>query len=198
MPEKPFGHEGTIGVPEPTPGICRPSSPRHCCRSSGGGNAMPGIQELNLTLQARWEEYTVEGADGCEDAPAQNTSYFRCELGKARLIKAKFDKLSPTFGFRWRPVNEISFRARLTRNFRAPTFHDLFSPDTQSLCDSFGTYDPLDGSFVPGACELLGANPNLPVREFPPTCRWASPIVPSGPRAGKSKSITPSSTSRIA
>ena len=157
---EPFGHEGTIGVPEPTRDL-QAFFAEALLPVVGRGNAMPGIRELNLTLQARWEEYTVEGADGCEDAPAQNTSYFHCELGKARLIKAKFDKLSPTFGFRWRPVNEISFRARLTKNFRAPTFNDLFSPDTQSLCDSFGTYDPLDGSFVPGACELLGANPNL-------------------------------------
>lgn len=155
-----FGYAGTLGVPEPTRDL-QAFFAEALLPVVGRGNALPGIQELNLTLQVRWEEYTVEGADGCEDAPAQNTSYFRCELGKARLIKAKIDKLSPTFGFRWRPVNEVSLRARLTKNFRAPAFRDLFSPNSQSLCSRFGTYDPLDGSFVAGACNLLGANPNI-------------------------------------
>ena len=158
--EEELGHTGILGVPEPTRDL-QAFFAEALLPVVGEGNALPGIQELNLTLQARWEEYTIEGADGCEDAPAQSTSYFRCEPGKARLIKAKIDKLSPTFGFRWRPVNEVSIRARLTKNFRAPAFGDLFSPNTQSLCSRFGTYDPLDGSFVAGACNLLGANPNI-------------------------------------
>lgn len=154
------GHAAILGVPEPTRDL-QAFFAEALLPVVGDGNALPGIQELKLTLQARWEEYTVEGADGCEDAPSQSTSYFRCELGKARLIKTKIDKFSPTFGFRYRPGNQVSIRARLTKNFRAPAFRDLFSPNTQSLCSRFGTYDPLDGSFVPGACNLLGANPDI-------------------------------------
>jgi len=71
-----FGYTGILGVPEPTRDL-QAFFAEALLPVVGPGNALPGIQTLDLTLQLRWDEYSIEGADGCEGAPAQSSSYFR-------------------------------------------------------------------------------------------------------------------------
>ena len=62
----------------------------------GGGNAMPGLQELSLSLAGRYEDYSNFGSTS-----------------------------NPKVGVTWRPVQGLAIRGSYGTSFRAPTFTEV-------------------------------------------------------------------------
>ncbi|WP_066850158.1 TonB-dependent receptor plug domain-containing protein [Croceicoccus marinus] len=62
----------------------------------GGGNAMPGIEELSLSVAGRYEEYSDFGST-----------------------------TNPKIGVTWRPFDALSLRGSYGTSFRAPTFTEV-------------------------------------------------------------------------
>jgi iron complex outermembrane receptor protein len=62
----------------------------------GGGNAMPGLQELSLSLAGRYEDYSDFGSTS-----------------------------NPKVGVTWRPVRGLTVRGSYGTSFRAPTFTEV-------------------------------------------------------------------------
>ena len=114
-------------------------------------------ESLVLTAQARYDEYTTEGADGRDDN------------GDPNIVTAKFDNISPRLGFSYVPVDGFRLRGSWSEGFRAPTFSDLFTTNVV-LTDEmdprmfglpfFFVFDPLTGQRVEGASET-GSNIDL-------------------------------------
>jgi len=62
----------------------------------GAGNAMPGLQELSLSLAGRYEDYSDFG-----------------------------DTTNPKVGVTWKPIPGVSLRGSYGTSFRAPTFTEI-------------------------------------------------------------------------
>jgi len=62
----------------------------------GASNAVPGIEQLSLSLAGRYEHYSDFG-----------------------------DTTNPKFGVTWKPVPELTVRASYGTSFRAPTFVEV-------------------------------------------------------------------------
>ena len=69
---------------------------------------------LTLNIQARYDDYSLVGADGAN------------EDGSPNLIDATFDAVSPRVGLAYKPIDDLAFRLSGARSFRAPTFNRMF------------------------------------------------------------------------
>jgi iron complex outermembrane recepter protein len=69
----------------------------------GAGNAITGIQRLNLSLAGRFDHYSDEG----------NTS-------------------NPKYGIDWSPIDELKIRASYGTSFHAPQLADIYGIDTRA------------------------------------------------------------------
>lgn len=79
----------------------------------GADNAIPGVQELFVNLQGRWEEYSMEAQFDGPDSPETEKT---------------FDQVSPRVAVLWKPVEDIKVRASWGESFKAPTILDLAEP----------------------------------------------------------------------
>ena len=128
----------------------------------GEANARPWAKSLSVTLQARYDKYSVTGAAGREGAVDGGVLV---TSGDPKLVDVEFDNVSERVGVKWAPTDELAVQASWSEAFRAPTFGDLFSTRTQRYCSLAGgnpnqVYDPLDGQFKL-ACTRSGANLDL-------------------------------------
>jgi iron complex outermembrane recepter protein len=80
----------------------------------GASNSMLGIEALELTLAARYEDYSDFGSD-----------------------------VTPKIGLRWQPTAMLSVRGTYGESFKAPTLTDL-APGTESLLAFFASDFGLD------------------------------------------------------
>ena len=128
----------------------------------GPDNARPGLQSLDVTLQVRYDVYTVTGAIGLEEAVDGGEYLLE---GTPLLTSREYSNVSERIGVRWAPTDRLTVRASASEAFRAPTFTDLFSTRTSTYCSYAGgrpssVFDPLNGGFVP-ACISGGSNVDL-------------------------------------
>ena len=141
----PAGAFDSIGVPQPKRDLYSVFGELSVPVIGSESNSSFG-ESLVLTAQARYDEYTTEGAEGNDDN------------GDPNIVTAKFDNISPRLGFSYVPTNGFKLRGSWSEGFRAPAFSDLFS--TFDTTFSFGVFDPLLGEFVPGISEF-GPNTDL-------------------------------------
>ena len=142
----PAGASEIIGVPQPKRDLYSVFGELSIPVIGPESNSSLG-ESLVLTAQARYDEYTTEGAEGNDDN------------GDPNIVTAKFDNISPRFGFSYVPTNGFRLRGSWSEGFRAPAFSDLFSTvDGES---SRGAFDPLFGSFVRNAVSEFGPNIDL-------------------------------------
>jgi len=113
----------------------------------------PGIHQLNLNLNGRYDKYEI---DGPFDGP-QNPNRTRT-----------FSDFVPKIGLVWYPVEYLKIRGTWGEAFQAPTLQSLFSPPSflnpPHTPPFFRIFDPLnpDGPFIPVFPVIaLGGNPNL-------------------------------------
>ena len=113
----------------------------------GAGNAMPGVQALTFRIAVRRDDYTIEGS-------LENDAD-----GNPLLSTTTFANTSLGFGARITVTDNFAIRLRSEEAFRSPTVYDVFGGTQREFC--FSAYDPLIDSFVPGACQAIGPNPEL-------------------------------------
>ncbi len=116
----------------------------------------PGLQQLNLNLNGRYDRYKIEGPfDGPLSPNRERT----------------FSDFVPLVGIVWYPVDYLKIRGTWNESFQAPTLQSLFNPpdflNPPFTPPFFAIFDPLNpdsngGPFVPVYPTVgLGGNPNL-------------------------------------
>lgn len=83
----------------------------------GESNASPALRRLDFSLSARYENYSDVG-----------------------------DSVAPKFGFRWSPIEDLSFKGSVGRSFKAPLLKDLGTL-------SEAGYFPIPAEFDPAATD---------------------------------------------
>ncbi len=116
----------------------------------------PGIHQLNLNLNGRYDKYEIEGPFDGPESP-----------GRVRT----FSDFVPKIGLVWFPVEYVKVRGTWGDAFQAPTLQSLFSPadylNPPHTPPFFAIFDPLNpasngGPFVPVFPVIgLGGNPDL-------------------------------------
>lgn len=122
----------------------------------GENNQRPGLRELVLSLQGRYENYEISG-------PLGNV---QLDLMTGGLIfpeetEVSYSEFSPKIGVTWRPVSSLKTRATWGEGFQSPTLPELYTPAL--VQPTFG-FDPLTGGFGPIA-QMVGGNPDLQPQE---------------------------------
>ena len=129
-------------------------------------NALPGVNSLVLTLQARRDTNETVGSVGGRSRPEapirwhywdpdEGLTYVESRTPVYRidpnLVTAEFGRVSPRIGIQYRPVLDLTFRASWQRNYRAPTWRDQFGPGESDFVSPFGCFganavcvDPFD------------------------------------------------------
>ena len=125
-----FGEIDTLGVEKPTTELTAFFA-ELAIPIVGPENARPGVRSLVLSLQARRDEYTFEGA-----------------MGTSGLIETKKAATSPRIGFQYMPNDSIVMRAALSESFQPPTYGSQFGGDAP-LGIAYPWVDPYHPSGVP-------------------------------------------------
>lgn len=134
-------------------------------------NALPGVDSLVLTLQARRDTNESEGSIGGRSRPDvpirwhywdpdEGFTYVESSWGvylvDPNLVTAEFGRVSPRIGIQYRPVADFTFRASWQRNYRSPTWRDQFGPGEP---ETFGPWvcfpDPCTDPFDPDGPTLI-------------------------------------------
>jgi len=115
-------------------------------------NALPGLQELELQIALRRDEYQVNGVTGSV-VLGSNFPITRAEN--------KTESTDPTVALRFKPVSDLMLRASYGTGFLPPSVQQI-APTLSTLP---GTYtDPRRGNAVvtlPGSAIASGGNPGL-------------------------------------
>ncbi|RLV59877.1 TonB-dependent receptor [Parashewanella curva] len=133
-------------------------------------NNVPFVENLTLTLQARYDKYKILGGKGRETETIVNDKGEEVVVDKldadGRIIPilttSTFSNLSPRFGLAWDLNKELKITAGWQESFKAPVFSDLFTTNNHKRTMSNFVFDPLAEGFpfVP-AYTLSGPNLNL-------------------------------------
>ncbi|WIO74928.1 TonB-dependent receptor [Porticoccaceae bacterium LTM1] len=89
----------------------------------GKDNAIPGIQSLELNLQARYNDYNIP--DGATQSYSNTT---------------------PRIGLSWKPHEDVVIRGTWTEGFRAPSNTEIIGPNQASFVSARPVFDPYDPS----------------------------------------------------
>ena len=95
-------------------------------------NAKKFAHSLTLVLQARNDDYAVQGADGRtpEDDP--------------NLVTQSYDATTTRYGLAWEPMEDFVVRLARSESFRAPVYTDLFRLNTLEYVSTYGYWDTLN------------------------------------------------------
>ncbi len=123
-------------------------------------NARRGLQELELQIAARWDRYTVNGSTGfVMIAPQFGLTR---ENQPIERFRNQLDSVNPTLGVRYKPIDDLAFRASYGTGFLPPSVGQLAS----SLTPSGVVLDPRRGGTQTAGIDLLsGGNPDLEPEE---------------------------------
>lgn len=114
----------------------------------GVANSLPFLQGLVFSLQARYDDYSLEGS-------VEND-----ENGAPILRTADFSNTVVRVGTAWTPSDTLVVRASRSEAFKPPSFLSVFGGTNRSR-QSNSVYDPLrDPPWVPGIISF-GPNPDL-------------------------------------
>jgi len=128
-------------------------------------NALPGIHSFELQLASRTELYSVRSGTETESfsgSPPVFTGYDVTNAnGQPFSATANYHTSTPTFGFKYRPVNDLMFRGSFGKAFLPPTFGQL-EPNPNVAVNGAQVVDPKNPGAGPYNVNLLsGGNPNL-------------------------------------
>ena len=145
----------------------------------GPKNARPGLQSLVLSLQARRDNYTFEGASGGVDAvrvPGTTRFYVPgtgwtsspglewTDVGTPSLIETEKGATSPRVGLQYKPVDSLIVRTAWSKSFQPPVFGDQFSTENSRIISGYfvDPYHP-DGflGYIRPPATLAFWNPEL-------------------------------------
>ncbi|QSX34133.1 TonB-dependent receptor [Shewanella avicenniae] len=96
----------------------------------------PGMNALTLSLAARRDSYSTEGALGTIDGvPVE-------QGGEILYGKNTFTRWTPSYGFKWEPISDVTVRAKWTEGFKAPPYTAMFNVTGTSSYTAYLTNDP--------------------------------------------------------
>jgi iron complex outermembrane recepter protein len=111
-------------------------------------NALPWARQIDLQLAGRREQYTVfTGTPSTSQGPIVAS-------------ESKFSSIDPTFGFRYRPADDVMLRASYGRGFLPPSLTQL-APNGPGVVVPITVLDPRRGNSPVTTQYILGGNPDL-------------------------------------
>jgi outer membrane receptor protein involved in Fe transport len=121
-------------------------------------NDITGLHSLNLTLSARWDDYSLQGAN--------NVFYNPSTPPTAAPVhrEDKFSSLDYTAALKYEPLRGLALRGSYGTGFLPPALNQLVpsAPVTLPAGIIFGARDPLRGNESLGLVTISGAgNPDL-------------------------------------
>jgi outer membrane receptor protein involved in Fe transport len=130
----------------------------------GGKNALPGVKLLDLQIAGRLEWFGVKTT---KVAGSTSTTSYAFITGGAPNptplntvhAQAKYNSGNPTFGARYKPFDDLMFRASYATAFLPPTYGQLI-PGLQSLTTT-NVVDPRRGNATTPVYTISGGNPNI-------------------------------------
>ena len=146
-----FGRVDTVGVEEPTEELVAFFA-EFAIPIVGQANARPGLRSLVLSLQARRDKYTFEGASGGVDSVRgigtrreyrPGTGWVSVpgvafsDVGTPNLIETEKAATSPRVGLQYMPSDSIIIRAAWSKSFQPPVFGDQFSPNNARIISGY-------------------------------------------------------------
>ena len=155
----PFSFEGLLGQPGPE------FVPARELRAAffefdlpivGETNRSPGLHELRVTLQGRYENYSIVGPFGEVGVDFTDFSFTFPDESEV-----DYSKFSPKIGVTWYPNDELKFRSTFSEGFQSPTLPELFTPVVPRPAFQL---DPLTGGFG-FVVQFYGGNPHLQPQE---------------------------------
>lgn len=114
----------------------------------GQTNARPFIETLVLSMQARYDNYSIEGS-------VEND-----EDGNPIMRKSEYSNTVTRFGLLWYPTDRMRIQASRSEAFRTPFISTVFGGTSRSFESNF-VYDPLrTPPWVPATLSY-GPNPDI-------------------------------------
>ncbi|WP_083271756.1 TonB-dependent receptor domain-containing protein [Alteromonas lipolytica] len=96
----------------------------------------PGFEALTLSIAARRDSYSTDGAIGTvDDVPYD-------QGGQIIYGENTFSRTTPSIGIKWTPVEDITLRARWSEGFQAPEYTSLFNVNGTDSYNTSVTNDP--------------------------------------------------------
>ncbi|MBI2814664.1 MAG: TonB-dependent receptor [Opitutae bacterium] len=118
-------------------------------------NPWPFVRELNLQVAGRREDFKVQtGTSSVTTLPVPATPPVILSS------TAKYSSTQPTFGFGYRPVQDVMLRVSYSGGFLAPSYSQLALDPTPSPFPST-IVDPKRGNASYGVLTIGGGNPGL-------------------------------------
>ena len=156
-------------------------------------NALPGVNSLLLTLQARRDTHESQGSlGGREDVwipirwhywdPDEGFAFVESAWPERQinpnLTDTEFGRISPRVGIQYKPIADFALRGSWQRNFRSPTWQNYFGTEEprvgRSSCGPFfgpgapciDPFDPDGPTEIPrGAIEQITLRYSPDIRE---------------------------------
>lgn len=119
-----------------------------------------GVEELELQLAARYDEYTVNGATGVVFSPTD----------PVERVKNKRSSVNPTVALRYKPISDLTLRGSYGTGFLPPAVQQL----TQGPPFPSTVIDPLRGGEIRTVQVTSGGNPDLLPEESE---SWSAGII---------------------
>ena len=137
-------------------------------------NALPAVNSLYLTLQARRDTNESQGSLGGLEEPRVPIRWWYWDPDEGflstdttwplrqvnpNLHTAKFGRTSPRVGIQYKPVSDLTLRFSWQRNYRAPTWRNQFGPrepqEWAFSCGGFGRGTCIDPFDPDGPTEIV-------------------------------------------
>lgn len=120
-------------------------------------NALPGVQSLDLTLQARYDDYAYPDVVAFDTSDPMNPVHLGSE-------EFKFGSgVIPRIGLNWRVVDDLAITASWGESFRAPDLTQL-QTDASDFNTTFPYVDPFAPAGTPPAPTGYLYQPNLNIQ----------------------------------
>lgn len=114
-------------------------------------NDIPMVRELEAQIAARWDDYSLSGAN------------FGISPEQLVRVRRGLESIDPTVALRWVPVQDVVFRASFGSGFMPPNLAQLVPSEPYFVSgDIYGVVDPKRGGEGVGEVLLYGGgNPFL-------------------------------------
>ena len=116
-------------------------------------NALPWVNQFDLQLSARREQYEV--------STGTSFAFLPVTPGAITTSESRFSSTNPTFGFRYRPIGDVMLRASYGRGFLPPSLTQLAPEPPGQNTSSTTVLDPRRGNTPVTTLYQFGGNPDL-------------------------------------
>ncbi|MBL8265939.1 MAG: TonB-dependent receptor [Steroidobacter sp.] len=132
-------------------------------------NRVPLVHELDLQLSARTERFDVK----------TGTTYIETPGAAVVDESVEYSSTNPTIGLRYKPIEQLMFRASYATGFLPPDYSQFLAPtlggtDTRGPSATVNVIDPLRGNELVATQFISGGNPDIKPQE---STSWSLGVV---------------------